>query len=379
MILLVANTIVGKAGNIGFRLAQIIRYGELPDSSIVIVARGLTDEITSHPSVHFYRRSPLALFQRGINSLRKNFLPKFNSRRWDIYIFNIFFVYSYYTRLRFEEYEAVLLCETSAFIMKFLKKRGLEIILDVPIAPQKHIVDHLSKDARTKMKLQYFYWLSTQEETCFRLANKIICPSDHIATLLRSYSTNVRVIPFGVNEVELAPERFSSTSKLTLGFLGNISDRKGANVLIEEFCTSGDSLKARLILQGKNYYGAINDPAFFNGSIELRGFGSIDRFFSDIDCLVFPSLMEGSAKVIYEAIARGVPVFTTRYAGPPFFDEYGIFNIEPGSVNFEEIIKKMNARDHYHIDHEYISWFVNRYSWKNYAASVLSATLEAKR
>ena len=167
MILLVANTIVGKAGNIGFRLAQIVRYGELPDSSIVIVARGLTDEIGAHPSVHLHCQSPFALIQRGINSLRKSFLPKFNSRRWDIYLFNIFFVYSYYTRLRYEEYEAVLLCETSAFIMKFLKKRGLDTILDVPIAPQKHIIDCLGKDARTKTKLHYFCWLSNQEETCF--------------------------------------------------------------------------------------------------------------------------------------------------------------------------------------------------------------------
>ena len=95
--------------------------------------------------------------------------------------------------------------------------------------------------------------------------------------------------------------------------------------------------------------------------------------------MVFPSLMEGSAKVVYEAIARGVPVFTTQYAGPPFFDEYGIYKIEPGSVNFEEIVKKMKDRDNYNLDRRYISRFVNRYSWENYADSVLSITLEAKR
>ena len=50
-------------------------------------------------------------------------------------------------------------------------------------------------------------------------------------------------------------------------------------MLIEEFCKNGDSLDAKLIMQGKNYYGVINDPAFFNGSIELREFGSIEHFF----------------------------------------------------------------------------------------------------
>jgi len=116
-------------------------------------------------------------------------------------------------------------------------------------------------------------------------------------------------------------------------FSGALIERKGIHHLLEAWHRL-DLPDAELWLVG-----AVHDEAkphlkkFWRDNIKVVGFKrDVENYLSQGTVHVFPSQCEGSAKVVYEAAACGLPQITTREAGDVVNDGVEGIIIQPGNV-----------------------------------------------
>ena len=116
-------------------------------------------------------------------------------------------------------------------------------------------------------------------------------------------------------------------------FSGALIERKGIHHLLEAW--------HRLDLKDAELWlvGAVHDEAkphlkkFWRDNIKVVGFKrDVENYLSQGTVHVFPSHCEGSAKVVYEAAACGLPQITTREAGDVVNDGVEGIIIQPGNV-----------------------------------------------
>ncbi len=136
-------------------------------------------------------------------------------------------------------------------------------------------------------------------------------------------TTRVKVIYLGVEPefVRSIPERVAPPGEgaLRLLFAGEIGQRKGADVLFRALSTL-KGVEWRLDLAGPTTPAISADWSTFLGDPRVTWHGTVRRqevaaLMSRADVFVFPSLAEGSARVIAEAMAAGCYVITTRNSG----------------------------------------------------------------
>ncbi len=150
-------------------------------------------------------------------------------------------------------------------------------------------------------------------------ANCVVAPSPRVAEYVLASgvaASKVHVIPYwceGVSSRAKAPPR---GRKLRMLYVGGVSTMKGVPYLLEAM-SSFPSDSVELALVGRNYLSS-HVIAEIPRNCRLHGHvphAQLGRFYDWADVFVFPSLCEGSALVVYEAIARGCPVITTAESG----------------------------------------------------------------
>jgi glycosyltransferase involved in cell wall biosynthesis len=123
---------------------------------------------------------------------------------------------------------------------------------------------------------------------------------------------NPSLVAGSVGEPRTAPGR-----PFVVGHLGNLSEAKGIDVVLETFrALHGKDNNIRLKLAGPFYPGKARQLvtraiADFPDAVEWIGpvFGQQKRdFFSQIDCFVFPTRSESWGIVLNEAMGAGIPV-----------------------------------------------------------------------
>ncbi len=116
-------------------------------------------------------------------------------------------------------------------------------------------------------------------------------------------------------------------------FSGALIERKGIHHLLEAW--------HRLDLKDAELWlvGSVHDEAkphlkkYWRDNIKVVGFKrDVENYLSKGTIHVFPSQCEGSAKVVYEAAACGLPQITTREAGDVVNDGVEGIIIQPGNV-----------------------------------------------
>lgn len=116
-------------------------------------------------------------------------------------------------------------------------------------------------------------------------------------------------------------------------FSGALIERKGIHHLLEAW--------HRLDLKDAELWlvGSVHDEAkphlknFWRDNIKVVGFKrDVENYLSQATIHVFPSQCEGSAKVVYEAAACGLPQITTREAGDVVNNGVEGIIIQPGNV-----------------------------------------------
>lgn len=162
----------------------------------------------------------------------------------------------------------------------------------------------------------------------YALADFLIAPSSYVAdTMTRSGISpeKICIVPYGVNLPRIpAPSsrRGSDGTKhpFRILFVGQVIPRKGIHHLVQAFVNlqlpnselvivgrgepAYQKLLTELVMPGRNVR--------FVGQLPQR---ELKGYYLDSDVFVLPSLSEGSALVVYEAMSAGLPVITTPNAG----------------------------------------------------------------
>lgn len=204
------------------------------------------------------------------------------------------------------------------------RERGLKIAVDVFITPIAHRIEHAERERFPDWELPlpadlaYFEPIEEKVRRVIRVADLLVCPAESVADGLAAYDeTNLSkaaLLPYA-NTASYGRPSMPESGRVF--FAGTASLRKGihylafaANVLREggrgySFAVAGgvaERIRRHPMARNLNFLGHLAQEP-------MR-----DEFLR-ADVFVLPTLAEGSASVIFEALAAGVPVVTTRSAG----------------------------------------------------------------
>ncbi|OWX99685.1 hypothetical protein B6V75_18235 [Thioclava sp. F1Mire-8] len=207
------------------------------------------------------------------------------------------------------------------------KKKGLTTVTDVNIAPSVERIVRQEKLSNPHWDTSYMespqpltnFNLHSVMESVVGATDIFLCPSHFVRDdLVHNFGVDpvkIRLLPYAVN-----PKWLSITPNPVKGrvfFAGKADLRKGIHTLSAaadilnkrgrayDFFVAGSASEAvqkNTIPPNVRYLGRKN-------TTEMR------KLFSEADVFAFPSLVEGSAGVTYEAIGAGVPVVTTFESG----------------------------------------------------------------
>lgn len=211
------------------------------------------------------------------------------------------------------------------------KKQGLHTVLEQTIAPKLVEMQILQEEAERIAQWKCHTQddnadiFASREKREWDLADTIVCGSEFVRqNVIREGGSANKcfVVPYGINfnnlqHHSLKIRKYSVNQPLKVLFVGTIGLRKGIYYLIEAMRQLEKApIQCHII---GNFNIDINEvlrnkPSnlFFCGPIPRS---EIISAYSQADIFCLPSLCEGSATVIYEALTLGLPVITTPNSG----------------------------------------------------------------
>jgi glycosyltransferase involved in cell wall biosynthesis len=145
----------------------------------------------------------------------------------------------------------------------------------------------------------------------------------------------IRVVPYGVDLDRFSPPAHivAPSGPLRLLFVGTINQRKGIKYLLEALRLLGGRAPVELIVCGR----VVDDLSLFEPfrrQVTVRpsvSFAELVEAYRRADLFVFPSVAEGFAQVLLEALASGLPILSTTHTAAPDLIEEGRegFVVEP--------------------------------------------------
>lgn len=150
-------------------------------------------------------------------------------------------------------------------------------------------------------------------------ADKILVASEYVKeSLIRIGVANDKIFvnPYGVDTQRFFPAQKAITGIFRILFVGAIGQRKGIKYLLEAFKRL-NLPDAELLLVGGILGSGIGLQPYEGLFKHITNIPhhEVHTVFQNADLFVYPSLHEGSALGIYEAMASGLPVITTPNAG----------------------------------------------------------------
>lgn len=149
-------------------------------------------------------------------------------------------------------------------------------------------------------------------------ADRVVCPSEFVRRTLALAGGPVAkcvVVPYGVGRRFFAPRRTRGAGPLHILTVGAVGLRKGSPYVLEAARRLRGAAEFRMV----GPLPAADAPRrLLADALDLRGQvprSEIGTHFAWADVFLLPSVCEGSATVIYEALAAGLPVVTTPNAG----------------------------------------------------------------
>jgi len=206
--------------------------------------------------------------------------------------------------------------------LSYVKCRGVKVISDIFMNPLTyHIYSQLYSEDQPEyekcIRLQAEY--SALYTETFKLSDVILCPSnwvaDGVGELCPNYAHKIKICPYGTS-IDYNG-RANKPVRGRILWAGRDWLGKGLHYLAQ----AANELKARypemdFRAAGVTYPEVLNMPQFRNinflGKMNKQ---EMQEEFLTADMFVFPTLSEGIAGVVIEAIAAGCPVITTRCAG----------------------------------------------------------------
>lgn len=200
-----------------------------------------------------------------------------------------------------------------------------------------------------------------------------VCPSAFVAQdLIENWSVpaeQIAVVPYALNDAWFSMEPSPKQGRIL--FVGSADRRKGIHYLAEAARQLRDS--------GKNYNfriagGVATEVSQHPKAKALHFLGRIPRDqikteYAEADIFVLPSLAEGSATVIYEAMAAGLPVVTTPTAGSVITNGVDGLIVPPRNVDalaaaIERVVEDRRLRNR--LSQE-AKKRIKKYTWSEYS------------
>ena len=230
----------------------------------------------------------------------------------------------------FEACDSVYAFNTAAAgLFRVAKSRGLHCILEQTIAPlaieETLVADEFRRCDMVWEVNKFTNRLVDREREEWALADVILAGSPFVARSLESLGvalSKIAVVPYGVagppakGPLVGKPSPFDGRRPLRIVMIGNDMIRKGVTYLVEAVRSLGRE-RARATLVGRctaelRTRCGEAENVDYAGSIPGAEIFSLLRA---ADIFVLPSVCEGSATAIYEALACGIPVVCTENSG----------------------------------------------------------------
>lgn len=367
-LLLCVNSDIGRKGTIGFRFTQIAKELQKNNLSFEILARANYCE-DLNVKTPFYKN----FLSRILNGIKIYFFPSFQNRNLDVYFFEKFALKT--IKKTNQNFHLAHFGEYAHKTISYLKNNGAKVILDIPIAHPcyAHYLQNKGFVLDEKIADTPLFLKNSIE-----LADLLIAPSFFVKETLEMAGVKkpLEIVPFGVD----LPKNFSEKDieekikkPLRFIFAGNVNFRKGINFLLEAW----DKLNlvgTELLICGRVYKSIRAILKNFKlKNVKFLGYVNLDEYFRKANVFVFPTLFEGSAKVVYEAMSYGLPVITTLNAGSVVKEGKSGFIVPIGKS--DELAEKIN---YFYKNPEKIielgknAFFeAKNYSWERYSQSLL--------
>ena len=207
------------------------------------------------------------------------------------------------------------------------RQRGLRCIYDLPIgywrasrAIAAEEVERRPEWAPTLQALTDSAAKCARKDEELELADTVLVPSSFVRRTLEHYPGERKqavVTPFGVPAAHAAPRRRTDRSQpLRVIFVGGLSQRKGIADLFDAVEKLGSAVSLTVIgRKPTSGCKALDQACSRYRWIASLSHAQVLEEMRAHDVFVFPSLFEGLALVLGEAISQGLPVITTPNSG----------------------------------------------------------------
>ncbi|MGI6099777.1 MAG: glycosyltransferase family 4 protein [Kiritimatiellia bacterium] len=199
------------------------------------------------------------------------------------------------------------------------RRLGMKVLADHSIAHPAFLAEQVGGEFTATSR----FWRQTLQDC--EEADLVLVNSDFVRETFVQHgfpSEKLRVAYLGVEPAYAGLRQVSATENrpLNLLFVGHFGHRKGADILLEAMrLLDAQGVKCGLDVVGSVAAGLPRPPSnvVFHGLLASDG---VRRFLKQADILVFPTLAEGCARAVMEAMAAGVCVVTTAASGAPVTD-----------------------------------------------------------
>lgn len=209
--------------------------------------------------------------------------------------------------------------------MQAAKRAGMWTAVEQMIAPRNVVETLLAREkerfpdwAVTLHHNRYAETFVRREKAEWALADVIICPSEFVQKNVISEggpADRCVLIPYGVDSKFSVDRTLRMPGPLRVLTVGEVGLRKGSPYVAQAARLVGAAARFRMV-------GRISIPGRIAQEIsqwvELRGTvprSQVSDEFRWADVFLLPSICEGSATAVYEALAAGLPVITTENTG----------------------------------------------------------------
>lgn len=150
------------------------------------------------------------------------------------------------------------------------------------------------------------------------MADLILCPSEFVMDSCRHLGapdSKLRLLPYGFDPGVFSPGGPKARDAFRIVFAGTFCHRKGSHLLLQAFAQFREERpEAELHVFGEVLDAPLTPPpgVKFHGRVPQD---VLAAQFQAMHVMAFPTLFEGSAYVVYQALASGLPVITTRNCG----------------------------------------------------------------
>jgi glycosyltransferase involved in cell wall biosynthesis len=155
------------------------------------------------------------------------------------------------------------------------------------------------------------------------LATDIVVASEFVRSTLRKagqLSGRISVLPYGAPPGGAPPtEGVARSGKLKLLFVGALSQRKGLSYLLQAVALLASQVELTIVGRRVAECRPLDAALRVHRWIPSLSHAALLQEMGRHDVMVFPSLFEGFALVLLEAMSQGVPAITTPHTAAPEF------------------------------------------------------------